>query len=66
MNFVYNNGATMIATPVSYSFEGIYNYFNYPSNAELLNGSSTFSSYTSANLYSFYCLKYYNTSGTLT
>lgn len=66
MNFVYNSGATMIATPASYSFESIYNYYNYPNNAEMLNGSSIFSSYTFASLYSYYCLRYYNTSGTFT
>lgn len=66
MNFVYNSGATMIATPVSYSFAGIYDYYNYPNNTEMLNGLSTFSSYTSATLYTMNCLQYYNTSGTLT
>lgn len=66
MNFVYNSGATMSSAPVRYSYIGIYDYYNYPSSAEIINGSTIYSMYTTGPIGSLYYLKYYNTSGVLT
>ena len=66
MNFVYNSGATMSAAPVRYTYMGIYDYYNYPSSAEIINGSTVYSMYTTGPICSLYYLKYYNTSGVFT
>ena len=65
MNFVYNSGATMTATPLRYSFASVYSYYNYPNNlSQYQDGNYT--AYSSTSLISCYYLQYYNTSGTLT